>query len=136
MSRLIRTVSLDRESDERAAEKPNFSGWVREQLKKEDRVTTRMHPTQAIFNEKGICNPNASPRCGLCYPYGKPSMASIRAYNGGVITKEDMIAVSKELYEASPRVESVIESKDEPFTPVLRERKYLRRSLKWLWNFI
>ena len=140
MSRIIRTVSLDKESDERAAEKPNFSAWVREQLKKEDRFTMRSHPTQAIFNQKGICNPNASPRCGICYPYGKPGIVEIRAYNTGLISKEELFKSTKKnekngITSVMSDLNPVGEEK-EPKDPPLRERKFVRRLVKWLIEWI
>ena len=81
MSRIIRTVSLDKESDEIAGTKSNFSSWVRTQLKEESSKVNFKHVTKSIFEKRGICNPSASPRCGICYPYGKPMIEDIRRYN-------------------------------------------------------
>ena len=150
MSRLIRTVSLDRLSDELAQSKPNFSKWVRDSLKHDNLQRTHIHATLSIFKERGICNPSASPRCGLCYPVCRPPASAIREYNWGIgaRTEEEQAGAIGELLAAATKNHESIDlasnpSKDgskkqekEPLPPVLRERKYLRRGIKWLIDWI
>jgi len=143
MSRIIKTVSLDQRSDKIASKKPNFSRWVREKLIQEDIEISESHVTLSLFKDKGICNPSASPRCSICYPYGRPEMIDIRAYNANIISKEELQKRTKKnaKTEDMPSMLDIsniqndgkkLEAKD----PVLRERKYLRRAIKWVWAFI
>ena len=136
MSRVIKTVSLDSETDLLASKKPNFSSWVREQLRKDALAITHTHATLAIFKEKGICNPLASPRCGLCFPFGRPDRLSIKNYNTGLITAEDLQIITKELHKETLQIQmKKIEEKD-ALPPIVRERKYIRRFLRAIWAFI
>jgi len=144
MSRLIRTVSLDRLSDELAGNKPNFSKWVRDSLKHDNLQRTHIHATLSIFKERGICNPSASPRCGLCFPVCRPPASAIREYNSGIgnRTEDEQTAAILELTAAClawnqnlPKDGSKKQEK-EPSPPPLRERKYLRRAVKWLIDWI
>jgi|TARA_R110002051_G_scaffold124491_1_gene197785 hypothetical protein len=144
MSRLIRTVSLDRLSDELAGNKPNFSKWVRDSLKHDNLQRTHIHATLSIFKERGICNPSASPRCGLCFPLCRPPASAIRKYNSGIGARTDgeqglaigeLLVATEEFHEKLDPVDSKKQEK-EPLPPVLRERKYLRRAVKWVINFI
>ena len=95
MSRIIRTVSLDRKSDEIAAKKPNFSRWVREQLVSQDESVQNSHVTLTVYREKGICNPSASPRCNICFPHGRPILSDIREYNLGRISSSELQDITK-----------------------------------------
>ena len=88
MSRIIKTISLDKESDEIASKMGNFSKWVRSQLKAHAHTISFEHTNKELFMKQGICNPNNSPRCAICYPYGKPYSADIKFFNQGLITKE------------------------------------------------
>ena len=144
MSRIIRTVSLDKLSDELAGNKPNFSKWVRDALKSDNNERTHTHATLSIFKERGICNPSASPRCGLCFPVCRPPASAIREYNLGIgaRTEDEQTAAILELTAAClawnqnrPKDVSKKQGK-EPLPPPLRERKYVRRALKWVINFI
>ena len=136
MSRVIKTVSLDHETDLLASKKPNFSSWVREQLRKDALAMTQTHATIAIFHDKGICNPNASPRCGLCFPFGRPDRSDIRNYNLGNMTALELQNRTKNLYADTLQVQMTkIEEKD-ALPPIVRERKYLRRILRAIWAFI
>ena len=144
MSRLIRTVSLDRLSDELAGNKPNFSKWVRDSLKHDNLQRTHIHATLSIFKERGICNPSASPRCGLCYPLCRPPASAIRDYNAGMLqrTEEEQAGAIGELLATCIKFHEKLDHGDsknqenEPLPPVLRERKYLRRGIKWLIDWI
>lgn len=136
MSRIIRTVSLDRETDELAATKPNFSGWVREQLKIDSQKVSLIHVTKSMFKSRGICNPSASPRCSICFPHGKPPRSKIREWNTSHLGNEWLQNETKKHYEGITADTVVTKDKDEPFTPPLRQRKYVRRALKWVINFI
>jgi len=136
MSRIIRTVSLDKESDEIAGKKKNFSAWVRKTLKEEASYVEYHHVTRAIFEEKGICNPSASPRCGICFPYGQPDTKDIRNYNQGLISAHQLQNITKKRYDGVIPIEIPKILEKVPLTPHKRERKYIRRSLKWIWSFI
>lgn len=136
MSRIIRTVSLDKKSDELAAKKSNFSAWVRKTLQEEASKVQYYHTNQTLFLDRGICNPSNTPRCGICFPHGKPKTADIQQFNQGIITAEELQDRTKNLYDG---VIEIIEPKNEEheaFTPPVRERKYLRRALKYIWSFI
>ena len=142
MSRIIRTVSLDQESDKLAAKKPNFSKWVREQLKLQDQSFLNSHVTVSLFREKGICNPSASPRCNICFPHGRPAREDIREFNTGTITSQELQEITKKKFVSIKSSETLAITRSEefgikePLTPPLRERKYLRRFLKAVWSWI
>jgi len=144
MSRIIRTVSLDKHADELAAKKSNFSAWVRKALEEDYQNVSLIHVTKSIYEINGICNPTASPRCTICYPYGKPSMELIRKYNSekgvngiGIIeARENLLRDTKKHYDGViVDIKPVIEEKV-PLPPPKREKKYVRRFLKWLIEWI
>lgn len=136
MSRIIRTVSLSKKTDELASKKSNFSAWVREQLILDHQNVSMIHVTKKIFEEKGICNPFADPYCGICYPYGKPKAEDGRLYNSGHLDKETLQDRTKNHYDGViPKIESKDPEKElQP--PPKRERKYLRRLIKYLIEWI
>tara|TARA_R110002051_G_scaffold64067_1_gene116630 strand:+ start:851 stop:1297 length:447 start_codon:yes stop_codon:yes gene_type:complete len=148
LSRIIRTISLDKLSDELAGNKSNFSKWVRDALKADNNERTHTHATLSIFRARGLCNPSASPRCGLCFPHARPPVSAIREYNEGINQRDDesqevaIRAVQRAAFEfheslgESAGAEIVRNDKKEPLPPHLRERKYLRRAVKWVINFI
>ncbi len=136
MSRIIRTVSLSKRTDELASKKSNFSKWVRDQLLLDHQNVSLIHVTKTIFEEKGICNPFADPRCGICYPHGKPKPEDGRLFNTGHISKEVLQERTKNHYdEVIPNINPEIEE-DLSLTPHVSERKYLRRLIKWLIEWI
>ena len=144
MSRIIRTVSLDKHSDELAGKKSNFSAWVRKALEEDYQNVSLIHVTKAIFEKDGICNPTASPRCTICYPYGKPTMQLIRKYNsekgihgiGLTLARENLLKDTKSHYDGViPIIQETLQEK-EPLPPPKREKKYVRRFLKWLIEWI
>jgi hypothetical protein len=148
LSRIIRTISLDKLSDELAGNKSNFSKWVRDALKADNNERTHTHATLSIFRARGLCNPSASPRCGLCFPHTRPPAGAIREYNMGISSRDDEsqeVAIREiqraafefhESLEESAGAEIVRNDEKEPLPPHLRERKYVRRALKWVINFI
>jgi hypothetical protein len=145
LSRIIRTVSLDKLSDELAGAKPNFSLWVRDNLKRDNQERTQIHATLSIFKARGLCNPSASPRCGLCFPHTRPPASAIREYNEGINHRDDEAqeAAIREIQRAAFEFHENIEpssvpknDESEPSPPALRERKYLRRAIKWLIDWI
>tara|TARA_R110002012_G_scaffold225136_1_gene397123 strand:+ start:1716 stop:2135 length:420 start_codon:yes stop_codon:yes gene_type:complete len=139
MSRIIKTISLDKESDEIASKKKNFSAWVRKQLKEESSLVEYNHITRSIFEQKGICNPSSTPRCGICYPYGKPTTKDIRNYNLGLISPDELKLLTKNHYDGVIPIPKTTINDYEPLDPPMRkqkERKYLRRALKYIWSFI
>jgi len=154
MSRIIRTVSLDKLSDELAGAKPNFSLWVRDNLKRDNREKTQIHATLSIFKARGLCNPSASPRCGLCFPHTRPPASAIREYNEGINHRDDesqevaIREIQRAAFDFHESLEDSVVLEDlsgrlylrndehEPLPPALRERKYLRRAVKWLIDWI
>lgn len=143
MSRIIRTVSLDKRSDELAAKKPNFSAWVREQLNSTDQEYQNSHVTLSVYREKGICNPSASPRCNICFPHGRPAREDIREYNMGELTDIELQDITKKKFSSANLSKTLAISKSEESgkketekQKIISERKYLRRSLKFIWSFI
>ena len=136
MSRIIKTVSLDKESDEIASGISNFSKWVRNKLKEEKQQLSSTHTNLELFKKQGICNPSNIPRCLICYPYGKPNSEKIKRFNQGYISKEELQELTKIQYNGViENIEPTI-IEDEPLDPPVRERKYLRRALKYIWSFI
>ena len=146
MSRIIKTVSLDPESDEIASRKKNFSAWVRKALKEEASLVDYRHVTRAIFEKRGICNPSASPRCGICYPYGKPDIKLIQKYNNEISTISgisDLSLAAANLQKATmdqyggimPVIETKIDEKV-PLAPPMREKKYIRRLIRFIISYI
>jgi len=136
MSRIIRTVSLDKKSDELAAKKSNFSSWVRNSLQEEASKVQYYHVNESLFLDRGLCNPGATPRCGLCFPYGKPKASDSRLYNQSIISAEDLQERTKNLYDG---IIEIIEPEDighEPLSPPKKERKYLRRLIRYLIEWI
>jgi len=156
MSRIIRTVSLCKKSDELAGLKPNFSRWVRDQLISSDETSSNSHVTLAVFRERGICNPSASPRCAICFPYGRPQMVDVRQWNHehNYVNSEGQhtlkIGANERLQEITKKKFKKDDTKslldisniqndgketnvDELIIP---ERKYLRRAVRWALNFI
>ena len=143
MSRIIKTISLNEEADKIASQKPNFSAWVREQLIKEDESFQNSHVTLSVFRDKGICNPSASPRCNICFPHGRPILADIREYNLGLITGTELQSITKKKSALANGVEILRTQKLEPglekpgiLDKSKKERKYLRRTLRYIWSFI
>lgn len=138
MSRIIRTVSLNSETDALAAQKANFSAWVRQQLVGEEIISTNSHSTPVLFARRGICNPSAKPRCGLCFPYGNCTPENIQLYNKGLISGDALKDLTRSFYEdiiqpGQSMLDIVIK---EPSTPPQRDRKYVRRLVKWLIEWI
>lgn len=134
--RMIKTISLDPHTYQLASKKPNFSAWVRELLIKDEQALTHTHATLAIFKEKGLCNPVASPRCGICFPWGNPDRLDIRNYNIGNITAEQLQMKTKELHKETLQLQMIKIEEKEALAPVVKERKYIRRLLKAIWQFI
>ena len=139
MSRIIKTISLDKESDEIASKMGNFSKWVRSQLKAHAHTISFEHTNKELFLKQGICNANNSPRCAICYPYGKPYSADIKYFNQGLITKERLQELAKKRYEGIIEKPKPTIDEQSPLAPLMskqKERKYIRRTLIWIWSFI
>lgn len=143
MSRIIKTVSLDESSDKLASKIPNFSKWVRDQLKLQDESFQNSHVTLGVYREKGICNPSASPRCNICFPHGRPILSDIREYNLGRITSSELQDITKKKSLSQSLDKNL--NKEKPQTNIedisiqktgKKERKYLRRTLRYIWSFI
>ena len=138
MSRIIKTVSLDAKSDKIASQKPNFSAWVRNQLLSEDVDFQNSHVTLTMFRQKGICNPSAAPRCNICFPHGRPTMPNIKKWNQGHITNIELVSSVETNVLAVIKEDSKVELVKSPIANASspKQRKYIRRSLAWVWAFI
>jgi len=139
MSRIIKTISLDKETDEIASKMGNFSKWVRHQLREHNQSISLIHTNKELFLKRGICNPTNNPRCSICYPHGVPDRENIILFNQGKITKETLQERTKNHYDRiienpEPRIIH-FKPLDPPISPI-KDRKYIRRSLKWIWSFI
>ena len=107
MSRIIKTISLDKESDEIASKKKNFSAWVRKQLKEESSLVEYNH-TEKVE--------------GLRY-----------------VSPDELKLLTKNHYDGVIPIPKTTINDYEPLDPPMRkqkERKYLRRALKYIWSFI
>lgn len=136
MSRIIKTVSLDKESDEIASGISNFSKWVRNKLKEEKQQLSKTHTNVELFKNTGLCSPHNLPRCLMCFPHGKPSQDNIKKFNTGYINKEELLELTKIQYDGIIEIIKPTIIEDEPLDPIVKERKYLRRALKYIWSFI
>lgn len=136
MSRIIKTVSLDKESDEIASGISNFSKWVRNKLKEEKQQLSSTHTNLELFKKTGLCSPHNLPRCTICYAHGKPSLENIKKFNQGYIDKEELLELTKIQYDGIIEIIKPTIIEHEPLDPPMRERKYLRRALKYIWSFI
>jgi len=143
MSRIIKTVSLDESSDKLASKIPNFSKWVRNQLKLQDESFQNSHVTLGVYREKGICNPSASPRCNICFPHGRPILSDIREYNLGRISSSELQDITKKKSLSQSSKEDLKKENPQTNTEDIgilnkskKERKYLRRTLRYIWSFI
>ncbi len=139
MSRIIKTVSLDKESDEIASGISNFSKWVRNKLKEHAQTISLVHTNEELYLKQGICNPLNNPRCSICYPHGVPAIENIRLFNSGKISKETLQELTKNQYDGIIEKPKPIINESEPLDPPMsdkKERRYIRRSLKWIWTFI
>jgi len=142
MSRIIKTVSLDESSDELASKIPNFSKWVRNQLKLQDESFQNSHVTLGVYRKKGICNPSASPRCNICFPHGRPQITDIKDFNTGRISSEQLQEITKKKCNSLNQSKTLAISKkiefgkEESTEKTISERKYLRRTLRYIWSFI
>ena len=135
MPKIVRSISLDHKTDLLAQEKSNFSRWVREQL-----LSETIYAMKCIFpnDDQGesleICNGMKKPRCTICYPVAPPDRNEWKLFRGSKMTPDELRSIIAEKYEKVPlELELLAESSvNEAFTPPLRHRKYVRRSLKWI----
>jgi len=117
-------------------------------IEESSRVDYR-HVTRSIYEKNGICNPSASPRCGICFPYGKPDIKLIKKYNSDIsmmnedrnlqLAATDLQKATKEQYEGvMPDIKPTIDEQSPSPPPMtsVKERKYIRRLLKAIWSFI
>tara|TARA_B100000029_G_C17104446_1_gene789127 strand:+ start:96 stop:548 length:453 start_codon:yes stop_codon:yes gene_type:complete len=150
MAKVVKSISLDAETAVLAGAKDNFSAWVREQLYHEiilekDCVFFRSQDPKKRWNpEKGIyernnetreetCNGMRKPRCPKCYPDGAPTQEDWLEYVRWEITLEELLERTKRRYDA---ILAAKNSENDANTPPLRRRKYVRRFLSWVWEFI
>jgi len=139
MAKIVRSISLDPQTEELAQEKSNFSKWVRQQLLNETIYARKcFFPTNDLGESLDICNGMAKPRCTTCYPVAAPSRSEWLLFRTSIQTPQelrDLIASKHEDLPIRHKINAE-SSKDEASTPHLRERKYLRRAIKLIWSFI
>jgi len=147
MVKVQKTISLDEFTGPLAEQKGNFSAWVRAALIEDDQKS-RLRATEIgqdgelvhiAMRQGGLCWPfHPNGVCTLCWPDGPPTNQAWREWvrgewdlregekPPGVGFNEDLPA---DKGENDPQMGGETETK----TP---ERRYVRRLLAWLWNWI
>jgi hypothetical protein len=137
LTKIVKSISLDEDTIHLANAKTNFSQWVREQLyseitrNKECSFAIRQewdHLGQVVRKDEEVCNGlRVGPRCMKCWPVGKPSKEDWQQYVKFVI---DLGELKQRTLERWNEIE---ESNQ---IPQVKERKYLRRLLAFLWSWV
>ena len=150
MPKVVKSISLDERTAPIAQSKDNFSAWVREQLLLEIAHTIPCHffkvnildrNSKTTETKEEVCNGMRKPPCPNCYPNGPPIQEDWKAYATGRIDLEELHRRTDIEWkwridlrnQAKTRSENTLN--DAP-TPHLRERKYVRRLIWWLWSWI
>ena len=110
--------------------------WYFEPNKEEKQQLSKTHTNVELFKNTGLCSPHNLPRCLMCFPHGKPSQDNIKKFNTGYIDKEELLELTKIQYDGIIEIIKPTIIEDEPLDPIVKERKYLRRALKYIWSFI
>jgi len=86
----ITTVSLDEETAELVEHIPNFSEWVRNQLRQEaGKAGVGRHTHEPKHRIRGKCVPMRKNICRVCWPEGAPSKDDWFAWREGRIDTID-----------------------------------------------
>tara|TARA_R100001163_G_C5063478_1_gene200798 strand:+ start:1813 stop:2313 length:501 start_codon:yes stop_codon:yes gene_type:complete len=166
MPKIVKSISLDERTAPIANNKTNFSAWVREKLLEdiEYSIPCSYYPLhhmdgitgKQLFIEikdengrvskkpkitKEICNGVRKPTCSVCYPEGAPDGKDWREYANGRINKTELLARASAKWkwrtDAIKANQLGKESeKSASIPPIVREKKYVRRLLKWIWSYI
>ena len=90
MRRFTTTVALDEETAELVDQIPNFSEWVRNQLRQEaGKAGVGTHTHDPKHRVRGKCNPMGKNPCRVCWPEGAPSKDDWLAFREGRIDEID-----------------------------------------------
>jgi hypothetical protein len=88
--RFITTVALDEETAELANQIPNFSEWVRSQIRQEaGKAGVGTHSQDPKHRVRGKCNPMGKNPCRVCWPEGAPSKDDWLMFREGLIDEID-----------------------------------------------
>jgi hypothetical protein len=81
IGRIVKSVSLDTETEAIADSLPNFSHFVRECLYRHmvTSVTECVEPKPERF--RGRCNPLTQKNCFVCWPNGKPRKEDVKQWS-------------------------------------------------------
>lgn len=81
IGRIVKSVSLDKETEAIADSLPNFSHFVRECLYRHmvTSVTECVEPKPERF--RGRCNPLTPKNCFVCWPNGKPRKEDVKQWS-------------------------------------------------------
>lgn len=90
MRRFTTTVALDEETAELVEQIPNFSEWVRNQLRQEaGKAGVGTHTQDPKHRVRGKCNPMGKNPCRVCWPEGAPSKDDWYYWRAGLIDEID-----------------------------------------------
>lgn len=90
MKRYTTSVALDEETAELVVHIPNFSEWVRNQIRKEaGQAGVGVHRQDPQYRIRGKCNPMGKNCCRLCWPEGAPSKDEWLLYREGQLDEID-----------------------------------------------
>lgn len=90
MRRFTTTVALDEETAELVERIPNFSEWVRNQIRQEaGKAGVGTHTQDPKHRVRGKCNPMGKNPCRVCWPEGAPSKDDWYAFREGLIDEID-----------------------------------------------
>lgn len=88
--RFTTTVALDEETAELVQRIPNFSLWVRNQVRQEaGKAGVGVHRQDPSNRIRGKCNPMGKSPCRICWPEGAPSKDDWIAFRNGQIDSID-----------------------------------------------
>jgi len=86
MARIVKSCALDAETDAIASDLPNFSYWVRVELRnlRDQQLIESGAPMELHHRPDeqfgGVCNGMKRPTCRKCYPNGPPSQTDWLSY--------------------------------------------------------
>lgn len=90
MRRYTTTINLDEETAELVNHIPNFSLWVRNQLRQEaGKAGVGVHSQAPDVRIRGMCNPMGKEPCRVCWPEGAPSKDDWLLFRSGKIDQID-----------------------------------------------
>ena len=142
--KVVKSISLNEDTAPLAAEKVNFSAWVRKALLDEAAQSRRKKPDGgndhhiAMKPAVGVCWPfHDNGCCHLCWPDGPPSETDWMELLSATTEKRYMSQPEGQGWLSEGEEAILLAAKDENAsnTPPLR-RRYVRRFLAWAWEWI